>query len=674
MVNIDEKKRAVEVIEILNNKVNDNQKLINEKNKDINEAIDSFYGAHNSESKDYGDELTMLSSINYAKSINNIANRQLERYKMMLSKPYFGRIDFKNEWGELPYYFGIETLIDNNEVIINDWRSPIANLYYEGVFGKASYDSPRGEVDGEITLKRQYKFENGNLVYFADTGMNISDELLIDILGKNDDVVMKNIVNTIQKEQNKAIRCIDDNDLLVIGVAGSGKTSIALHRIAYLVYKDSVKYDANKVCFITPNEVFFRYVDNVLPELGEKNVVNLTLNEIARIILKIELYKNKLRVENKIDFLEKVITGKKTFNFDFVFNKLIAFLDEKMISLFNNKLGLKIGGLAFRKEIFRELYFNKFKKRDYYTRRKFIKEYLLDRIKNERKITKNMIDMISTFVNKLLPEINIFEIYKEFLDSIGYEEAIFNRNVIGYEHIYFLCYIKIFFKNCKLFDKYNHLLIDEYQDLNIIEREVIQNIFSCNKTFVGDFNQKLFLQDYDNVINDFKIVELNNSYRSTIEIFDFLQNVIKSKGVNGVNRHGEEVTFKLFENEENENKYLRKIIKEYNGKSMAVVCKSKKMANKLYLSLSDLDNVSFLDIKGKEVKRGVVVSGVSLIKGLEFDKVIVYEANFKNYNEMIDKNYFYIACSRAINKLEILSSNNFTKFIGEKYGKNIERK
>ena len=271
-----------------------------------------------------------------------------------------------------------------------------------------------------------------------------------------------------------------------------------------------------------------------------------------------------------------------------------------------------------------------------------------------------------------MPDVNYFEVYDEFLKSINYTGEVIHKRIIGYEHIFFLCYIKIYFRKCKLFEKYNHLLIDEYQDLNIVERNVIQRIFNCNKTYVGDLNQKLFEQNYDNFLKEFKVIELNNSYRSTLEIFNFLQNVIKSKGVNGVKRHGKEVNIKVFNDDKKELEYLKKCIKEYKGKSMAVICKSKRMANKLYLSLKEFDNVSFLDIKGKEIKRGVVVSGVSLIKGLEFDKVIVYDASEKNYNKEIERNYFYIACSRAINELEIVSSGNITKFIGEEYEKNIK--
>lgn len=668
MINIDEYKKARDVIDILKDKISENQDLIDEKNKSINDTFNSFFNPKDASSMDLNGA-QMINSINYDRSINNMANRQLNRYLMMVKKPYFGRVDF-NSGSEQSHYFGIETLLYDNEVVINDWRSPVANLYYEGVVGEASYESPKGVVEGEITLKRQYQFNNGELKNYVDTRININDDLLIDALGKNDDVVMKNIVNTIQKEQNQAIRYLGDNDLLVLGVAGSGKTSIALHRIAYLVYKDSIKYDANKVCFVTPNDVFFKYIDNVLPELGEDNVVNMTMNEVARTIMKMELYKNKLRVENKVDYLEKMINKKKEFDSDVFFAKLNEFLDNKMNSLFSEKLGLKVGGLTFSSELFKELYFNKFKRRNYSERRRFIKEFLKDRVSNEKKVTKSIMDVIDAFIEKLLPEVNYFEVYSEFLKSINYDGEVIHRNVINYEHIFPLCYVKIFFRGCKLFDKYNHLLIDEYQDLNVIERSVIQKAFSCNKTLVGDLNQKLFLQNYDELYNDFKVVELNNSYRSTIEIFEFLETIIQSKGVNGVKRHGKEVSFKLFDSEDKQKEYIKEVIKEYKGKSLAIICKNKRQANKLYLELSEFDNVSFLDIKNKQITRGVVVSGVSLVKGLEFDKVIVYDASYKNYNEDIDKNYFYIACSRAINELEVISFDSFTNFIDRKYIKN----
>ncbi len=671
MVDIDEKKHARYVIAVIERRINENKEISYEKEKEIQEAIDTFRKENPSIFiENEADKLDMMLGVNNARAISNLVNRQLNRYILMKDKPYFGRIDFENEWGDNAYYFGIETIMENNEIVINDWRSPIANLYYEDVMGKASYDSPSGKIEGNITLKRQYKFENGELKKYVEMGMNVSDELLIDVLEKNDDSVMKNIVTTIQKEQNRAIRYKENNDVLVLGVAGSGKTSIALHRIAYLVYKDSLKYDVNKICFITPNELFYNYIKGVLPELGEDNVVTLTLNDIAKTILKSELYKKKWRIENKLDYLEKIISRKKEMDFDKYYEKLNVFLDNKMKELFSDKLGLKIGNLVFKSELFKELYFDKFSKRTYSERKKFIFEYLKDKVSNEKKVNKNVLVVMNTFLDKLLPEVNYFEIYEEFLKSVSYEGEVVHRGVIGYEHSFLLCYIKIFFKKCNLFSKYNHLLVDEYQDLNIFERVVVDTVFGCNKTLVGDFNQKLFLQEYKDIYDRYSIVELNNAYRSTKQIFDFLQTIVSNKGVNSVNREGKEIEFNLFSKEEEEINYLKEIIKNYGGKSLVIVCKSKKMASKLHLILKKEFNVHLLNPKSKSVIRGCVIGWISVVKGLEFDKVVVYEANSKNYSLDIDRNYFYVACSRAINELVVLSSGDFTRFVGEKYEKN----
>lgn len=667
MIDINEFEHALMAKKLLESKIKENTKLIKEKEKNINEAFNGFYNPK--VSNDSITFLEMVNSINYDNSIKNVADRQFKRYLTMMGKPYFGRVDFENDWGDKAYYFGIETLMDNNEVFINDWRSPIASLYYDGSCGEAKYEAPSGVVLGKISLKRQYQFEKGELVNYVDNLLNIDDKLLIDVLGKNNSVVMKNIVSTIQKEQNGAIRYMEDNDLLVLGVAGSGKTSIALHRIAYLVYKDAIKYDSSKVCFITPNEIFFKYIDNVLPELGEDNVVNFTLNELARVILKMELYKNKYKLENKIDFLEKIVKSKEIYDFDSLFEKLNEFLDNKMNELFTCKIGLKIGDLYFKNDLLKELYFNKFKRRDYYTRKRYIKEFIKDRVSVKRKITNNIISTINSFVDKLLPEVDYFEIYKEFLNSIGDDSEVIHKNIILYEHVFPLCYIKLFFKKCSLFEKYNHLLIDEYQDLNVFERKVVDMTFLCNKTFVGDINQKLFKQDYELLEKEFKVIKLNNSYRSTIEIFDFLNNIIESNGVNGVKRHGKPIVLKRYNSVEEEITFIKNEILSYKGNSLAIICKSYKEAFKLYQRIKDDVSVSLLSNKSKGVIRGVVVGSTCIVKGLEFDKVIVFDGSIFNYSSEMEKNYFYINCSRAINELVITSSDEFTRFIGDNYEK-----
>lgn len=659
---MDEYKHASYIKDILNKKIHDNKNILTEKEKAIIESLDYYY-QDNGESKDYGDKLHMLDEINYARSISDIANRQLSRYLLMIDKPYFGRLDFKNEWGEASYYFGIESLIDDEEIVVYDWRSPIANLYYDSVMGKASYESPNGIVEGELTLKRQYKFKNGHLIYYSDMISNISDELLFDTLKNSNDMVMKNIVATIQKEQNKVIRYLDNKNVLVLGVAGSGKTSIALHRIAYLMYKDSLKYDSNKVCFITPNNIFFKYIDNVLPELGEDNVVNLTLNQVAQIMLRGELYKLKIKLENKEEYFERVIEHEIVIDYEERFNKLNEFLNDKMSELFNDKIGLKLKELTFSNSLFKELYFNKFSRRNYYKRKKLIKEFILDRLSINNKITMEIIKTVDTFMEKLLPEINYFDLYNEFINRYNYDKNLISKGNLKYENIYPLIYIRLFFKESTIFDKYNHLLVDEYQDLNVIERSVIDKLFNCSKTFLGDRNQSLFLQkSFKDTFNG-DVISLNNSYRSSKQIFDFLNRIIKNDGVNTVNRQGKDVELIEFNNDKEMLNKLINEINQYKGKSLGIITKSYKDAKKIYESIKSKCSVNILNFRGKDIKRGIVIGSLYLTKGLEFEKVIVLDTSVKKYKTDIDRNYLYIACSRAMHELSLYSIGQISELI-----------
>jgi len=656
-----EHERAKYVVDLLNKKIHENEAILDEKSRAIIESLDSFYNSKG-EGKDYADELAMIDDINYSKYISSIANRQLSRYLMMIDKPYFGRLDFKSSWGEIPYYFGIESLIDDEDIVVYDWRSPVANLYYDSIMGKASYESPNGVVNGEVTLKRQFKFKNRELVYYTDMISNISDELLLDTLRNSNDMVMKNIVTTIQKEQNKVIRYLDDKNVLVLGVAGGGKTSIALHRIAYLMYKNALKYSANKVCFITPNNIFFSYIDNVLPELGEDNVINLTLNQIAHLMLKSDLYKLKIKLESKEEYFERVIDHKLVFDYDKMFTDLNEFLNIKMEELFDSRLGLKIRGLTFTKEIFKELYFNKFARRNYYKRKKLLKEFLMDRVSTQARLTQESIRSIDLFLEKLLPEVNYFDLYNEFLDRYNYDKNIYSKGYLKYENVYPLIYIKLFFKDSSIFDKYNHLLVDEYQDLNIFERSVINKLFTCSKTFLGDKNQGLFMQSYNDKF-DGDIITLNNSYRSSKQIFNFLNRIIDNKGINTVNREGKEVELLEFDSND---EMIDKIINEvnsYRGKSLGIVTKSYKDSKRLYDKLKDKCRVNLLNYNGKDIKRGIVIGCIFLTKGLEFEKVIVVDASNNKYNTKIDRNYLYIASSRAMHELSLYSVGKISELI-----------
>lgn len=211
--------------------------------------------------------------------------KQIEKYRRLLSSPYFGRFDFSEGESEEceKIYIGIHNVIDMKEqnILVYDWRAPISSIYYEYELGEAEYSTPQGRATGKVQLKRQYKIREGKLQYFFDSSITIDDEMLQQALCRSSSPKMRNIIETIQKEQNAIIRDTENELLIVQGVAGSGKTSIALHRIVFLLYQGlNTKLNSNNIIIISPNEVFSDYISGVIPELGEANVDRITFGEI----------------------------------------------------------------------------------------------------------------------------------------------------------------------------------------------------------------------------------------------------------------------------------------------------------------------------------------------------------------------------------------------------------
>lgn len=216
------------------------------------------------------------------------AQAAVRKLRLMRSTPYFARVDFLEDGasgGQEPeqIYIGLSSLLDDRTLlpIVYDWRSPIASMYYDYNLGPARYPTQEGHVDGEILLKRQYKIQQGRLQLMFDSGIRIGDDMLQFMLGKSSDDKMKSIVTTIQSEQNKAIRYEDTPVLIVQGAAGSGKTSIALQRVAFLLYKYRKSIQADQMILFSPNPMFSDYISNVLPELGEDNMRQTTFQDFA---------------------------------------------------------------------------------------------------------------------------------------------------------------------------------------------------------------------------------------------------------------------------------------------------------------------------------------------------------------------------------------------------------
>ena len=240
-----------------------------------------------------------------------LGQKKLHDIKNIRGKPYFARIDFKevNEKKKEKLYIGKISVIDSKEniPIIIDWRSPIANLYYDGRIGKSSYDSPEGKIEGEISLKRQFFIEDGKLEKFTDIDLKTNDELLQNAISEKADDRLKNIVATIQAKQNEVIRADINKPLIVQGVAGSGKTTIALHRIAYLIYKYEKDFDPENFMIIAPTKFFLNYISNVLPDLGVENVRQYTFEDVAY-----EVIGKRLKISDNNEKLVTIVN--KEFN------------------------------------------------------------------------------------------------------------------------------------------------------------------------------------------------------------------------------------------------------------------------------------------------------------------------------------------------------------------------
>jgi len=271
--------------------------------------------------------------------------RKIKYLEKMRDNPYFGRIDFREDGEDGPeqIYIGISTLQNENslEILVYDWRAPISSMFYDYEPGRAQYSSPSGIIKGNLLLKRQYRIKNGRIEYMFDSDIKIDDEILQEILGQSKDEKMKSIVTTIQREQNRAIRDEGHRLLIVEGPAGSGKTSVALHRIAYLLYRYRDSLDSSNVVIFSPNEMFNDYISEVLPELGEENVRRTTFMEYAKNSLK-----TKFKIYGLNHQMELILSFKDSLYYrDIIeairFKSSVRFLSalKKYTALLDNKLG-----------------------------------------------------------------------------------------------------------------------------------------------------------------------------------------------------------------------------------------------------------------------------------------------------------------------------------------------
>ena len=584
----------------------------------------------------------------------------LQRLFRVQNKPYFGSIRFIEDGNEdeEDIYIGITHVEDRLNYYVHDWRSPICSMFYDYETGRASYEAPMGKISGNITRKRQYIIEEAKLKHIFDNDLNISDSLLQEVLAEESSDKMKNIVNTIQEEQNKVIRNTEDKNLIVEGIAGSGKTSVALHRIAFLLYRIP-NLTSNNVVVFTPNKVFSEYISNVLPELGEDNTYDMTFYDL--LCQNINEYKN---IENFTEFIARYYK-KNVDNYDVIKYKQ----SDEVINDLDNYVSDIVDNIRFVSDFeydnFIEITKDDLNKMLTYKYNRFP---LFERVSEIAKRIaydnyNGSYKRASSIENKLKEILNIKldlkYLYNDFLSSkySKYKDSV-DGNYLYYEDACLFLYLKSLLVGFNTNHIIKQVVIDEAQDYNKLQYLIIKKTFkTASYTILGDSNQTInpyykykSLEELTSLFEGSRYITLTKTYRSTDKIIDYTNRILNlSLAVAIRNQKSNDIIFRNNVTREdfvNDINYLKNI-----SKSIAIITKDDSEAEKVYNSLKDDFDIMLLGGYG-HIKRDLVVVPSYTAKGLEFDSVIIYNDIDNKYTKE-DKYLYYVACTRAQHNLII---------------------
>lgn len=598
-----------------------------------------------------------------------------KRLTKILAIPYFGRIDFlekKENSKVMPTYIGIHTFYDpeSRATLIHDWRAPVSSMFYDHELGEAGYRSPSGEIKGEISLKRQYRIRGGKMEFMIESALTVHDDILQKELSSNVDDKMKNIVATIQREQNQIIRNEDIRTLIIQGVAGSGKTSIALHRIAYLLYTFRDSISSKDILIISPNKVFSDYISNVLPELGEETVPETSMEQILSGVLE-HKYKYQTYFGLVNELLEKPssslidrIAYKASFGFISELDKFILHIGNTYFKAADVKLTKYITIPApFIEEQY--LRFNR-----YPIRRRFdaMADYMLDMLKIQYAFTVTTAgrNLLKKEIRLMFAGNNDIQVYKDFFKWTNNPGMFKMRkgHTLEYSDLAPLAYLHLALEgNGNQPFRVKHLLIDEMQDYSPIQYKVIQKLFPCRKTVLGDAGQSVnpygssTAETIQKSLTASEIMKLCKSYRSTFEITDFAQKIHPNAELEPVARHGEKPQILQFGSAVEELSGIMGLISTYRKsgyKSLGIICKTEQQAREMADVLKSYANdISFLSSQSSAFVQGIVITSAHMAKGLEFDEVIIPQTDERNYRSEIDKSMLYVAVTRAMHRLTL---------------------
>lgn len=600
--------------------------------------------------EDYDNQQALLHQVN--------ANQEQlllrSRFRKMLDSPFFGRVDFCYDGDDAPeiFYIGIGNFAERpGELpLIYDWRSPVSGLFYDFDRGPASYLAPGGEMTGEICSKWQYKIRDGKMIYGFESDVKIDDDILKAELGSNGEVQLKNIIRTIQKEQNAIIRNTKDRILVIQGAAGSGKTSVALHRIAYLLYHDRQNLKSSNILILSPNGVFSDYISHILPELGEENIQEMSFDLFAYR----KLQDTAADCEDRCDQIEREMRDPKAAE-RFALKQSQAFVDQmEGFALELEDELMNFSDVSYKSFVKSEseiitLFYDKFADIPLLSRMDAVAETFIDEIEtllNRDLPEEERIPLIEKF-RKMYETMDFYVLYNRFLKKEGYQTL--SRQAER--------------SNIK------HLVIDEMQDYSRLQYLIIRRMFSCKMTILGDRAQTMADQQQDVLQflpgifgKDLRRIEMRKSYRNTVEIASYAANLIGVTDLELFERHGMPVLERDVSDLE---AALREAVDtlfpdEKTYETAAVIVPDEKTAERAYLILREIlaekdfdcgKRLSWLNRDSSSFKKGLTVTTFYLAKGLEFDQVVSIFPKDEKREMMMQAQY--IAATRALHELRV---------------------
>ena len=651
--------------------------------QDIN-SMNEYYWDNYTEMDQYGyEDYDNQQALKMQVNANQENWKMRRRLKRMLDAPFFGSVEFVYDGEDEPedFYIGIGNFARERGALplIYDWRAPVSSLFYDYDKGEASYEAPGGRMDGEILSKWQYKIRGGKMIYEFESDVKIDDDILKQELGANSDTKLKNIVRTIQKEQNAIIRNTKDKILAIQGVAGSGKTSVALHRIAYLLYHDREHLNSSNILILSPGGVFADYISHILPELGEENIQEMSFDLFAYH----ELRRNTGNQENVIKMIaadcedkyhqiEREIAGvddadqkryewKQSVEYVQAIEGFLIELEDRLVDFED----VEFKGIHKSAGEIMDFFYEKYTGTPLLDRMGAVMEYFIDEVETLR--GRNLNDeereiICRKFMNMYVTR-DICQIYNWFLEDYGFPalpDMPPERRVLEYEDVYPILYLKYSLTAAGQRKNIRHLVIDEMQDYTYLQYVLLAKMFSCNMTILGDKAQTIGGKQQDVLTflpkifgKKVKRIVMNKSYRNTSEIAEYAKTTGGTKDIQYVARHGKAV-------ERHTIKTLEKTCKEIRGKlklgeeeyeTAAILTMTEKEAEHIYEIMHKLGaEAHYINRDSAQFKKGLTVTTYYLAKGLEFDQVFIVGGD---RNNKMYQGYQYICATRALHELYV---------------------